>query len=35
MLHHNSVFYGLLKHVPWSQLEQIVEKHGADELAPD
>jgi IS4 transposase len=33
MLHHNSVFYSLLKHVPWSELEQIVEKYGADKLA--
>ncbi len=33
MLHQNSVFHGLLKHVPWHKLEQVVEKHGADELA--
>jgi IS4 transposase len=33
MLHHNSVFHSLLKHVPWHQLEQIVEKHSADELS--
>ena len=33
MLHHNSVFHSLLKHVPWSELEQIVEKYGADKLA--
>jgi IS4 transposase len=33
MLHQNSVFHSLLKHVPWSELEQIVEKYGADKLA--
>jgi hypothetical protein len=33
MLHQNSVFHSLLKHVPWSELEQIVEKYGSDELA--
>ena len=33
MLHHNSVFHGLLKHVPWHHLEQIVEKRSADELS--
>lgn len=33
MLHHNSVFHGLLKHVPWHHLEQIVEKRRADELS--
>jgi hypothetical protein len=33
MLHQNSVFHSLLKHVPWYKLEQIVEKYGADELA--
>lgn len=33
MLHQNSVFHSLLKHVPWHKLEQSVEKHGADELA--
>ena len=33
MLHYNSVFHSLLKQVPWHQLEQIVEKHGADELS--
>jgi hypothetical protein len=30
MLHQNSVFHGLLKHLPWHCLEQAVEKHGAD-----
>jgi hypothetical protein len=33
MLHQNSVFHSLLKHVPWRKLEQSVEEHGADELA--
>ena len=33
MLHHNSVFHDLLKHVPWHRLGQIVEKRSADELS--
>jgi Transposase DDE domain/Domain of unknown function (DUF4372) len=33
MLHQNSVFHGLLKHVPWHKLAQSVAKHGADELS--
>jgi hypothetical protein len=33
MRHLNSVFHSLPKHVPWSELEQIVEKYGSDELA--
>jgi IS4 transposase len=33
MLHQNSVFHSLLKHVPWNGLEQLVEKYGADDLA--
>ena len=33
MLHQNSVFHGLLKHVPWHLLERSVEKYGADELS--
>ena len=33
MLHQNSVFHSLLKHVPWHKLAQSVEKHGADELS--
>ena len=33
MLHQNSVFHSLLKHVPWHKLEQSVEKHGADDLS--
>jgi hypothetical protein len=33
MPHQNIVFHSLLKHVPWHRLEQIVEKHGADELS--
>ncbi|HEY1979680.1 MAG TPA: IS4 family transposase [Xanthobacteraceae bacterium] len=31
MRHENSVFHSLLKHVPWWGLEQVVEKHGADD----
>jgi Transposase DDE domain/Domain of unknown function (DUF4372) len=31
MRHKNSVFHSLLKHVPWGRLEQVVEKHGADD----
>jgi hypothetical protein len=30
MLHKNSVFHGLLKHVPWQAFERLVEKYGAD-----
>jgi DDE family transposase/uncharacterized protein DUF4372 len=30
MLHQNSVFHSLLKHVPWHKFERAVEKHGAD-----
>jgi len=33
MLHQNSVFHSLLKHVPWHKLDQSVEKHGADKLS--
>ena len=33
MLHQNSVFHSLLKHVPWTRLERVVENYGADELA--
>ena len=33
MLHQNSVFHGVLKYVPWHQLDQSVEKHGADDLS--
>ena len=32
MQHQNSVFHSLTKHVPWSKLEQIVEKYEADQL---
>src|SRR3954462_92849 len=28
MLHQNSVFHGLLKHVPWDRFERLVEDHG-------
>src|ERR1700730_19438793 len=30
MLHQNSVFHGLLKHVPWHRFDRLVEDHGAD-----
>lgn len=30
MRHHNSVFHGVLKHVPWDVFERLVEGHGAD-----
>lgn len=30
MQHHNSVFHGLLKHVPWDEFERLVAAHGAD-----
>ena len=30
MRHHNSVFHGLLKQVPWDVFEKLVEAHGAD-----
>ena len=30
MPHHNSVFHGLLKHVPWSTFDDLVDDHGAD-----
>ena len=33
MRHENSVFHGLLKHVPWHRLDELVEKFGADDLA--
>lgn len=33
MLHQNSVFHSLLKHVPWHRLQRSVEKHGADALS--
>jgi hypothetical protein len=32
MRHQNSVFHSLMKQVPWSKFEQIVEKFGADRL---
>ena len=28
--HHNSVFHDLLKRVPWSSFDRLVEQHGAD-----
>lgn len=30
MQHQNSVFHDLLKHVPWSGFERLVEEHGCD-----
>ena len=30
MLHQNSVFHGLLKHVPWHRFDSLVEDHRAD-----
>ncbi len=30
MRHQNSVFHDLLKHVPWSVFERLVDEHGAD-----
>ena len=30
MRHHNSVLHGLLKHIPWSAFEDLVDEHGAD-----
>ncbi len=30
MRHQNSVFHGLLKHVPWHRFDSLVEDHGAD-----
>jgi len=33
MRHQNSVFHGLMKHVPWHKLDAVIEKYGADELA--
>lgn len=30
MRHHNSVFHGLLKHVPWTVFDRLVDKHRAD-----
>ncbi|MBB4301463.1 hypothetical protein GGD81_000478, partial [Rhodobium orientis] len=30
MRHHNSVFHGLLKHVPWGLFDKLVDTHKAD-----
>jgi hypothetical protein len=30
MRHHNSVLHGLLKHIPWSVFDDLVDEHGAD-----
>jgi IS4 transposase len=33
MRHKNSVFHGLLQHVPWGRFDALVEEHGGDERA--
>lgn len=33
MLHQNTVFHRLLKHLPWRRLDQFVAEHGADSMA--
>jgi hypothetical protein len=33
MLHQNTVFHSLTKHVPWDKFERLVEKYGADKLS--
>ena len=33
MLHKNSVFHSLLKHVPWHKFEELIERYGADEAS--
>ncbi len=30
MLHKNTVFHGLLKHLPWAAFDRLVEQHRAD-----
>jgi hypothetical protein len=30
MRHHNSVLHGLLKHIPWSEFEALVDEHRSD-----
>ena len=30
MRHHNSVLHGLLKHIPWSEFDRLVDEHGGD-----
>jgi IS4 transposase len=30
MRHQNSVLHGVLKHIPWSRFDRLVEEHGAD-----
>ncbi|MFL5267142.1 MAG: DUF4372 domain-containing protein [Stellaceae bacterium] len=30
MRHQNSVFHGVLKHLPWSEFDRLVAAHGAD-----
>jgi hypothetical protein len=31
MQHQNSVFHGILKHVPWGAFDRLVKEHGADD----
>jgi IS4 transposase len=33
MLHQNTVFHSLLKHLPWHKLDRFVAKHGSDDMA--
>ena len=33
MLHQNTVFHSLTKHIPWNRFEQLVDKYGADKLS--
>jgi IS4 transposase len=33
MLHQNTVFHSLTKHIPWSRFERLVDKYGADKLS--
>lgn len=33
MLHQNTVFHSLTKHIPWDKFERLVEKYGADRLS--
>lgn len=30
MRHHNSVLHGLMKHIPWTAFDRLVDEHGAD-----
>jgi IS4 transposase len=33
MLHQNTVFHSLTKHIPWNRFERLVDKYGADKLS--